>query len=100
MRKPAPARRNTGAAMNRPFVSFGMLLLAGAVQAADPYPQPQSYPQQLQYPQQGNAQPAYPQQDNGAHPMRALFAQSLASVAQTTSNNAIVALADGLTGAL
>ena len=32
--------------------------------------------------------------------MRALFAQSLAQVAQTTGNAAIVAVADGLTGAL
>src|SRR4051812_39001234 len=74
----------------------GLLTLAVG-HAADPYPQPQAYPQQA-YPQ------SYPdqrfQQPPDAHPMRALFANSLAQVAQTTGNNAVLMLADGLTGSL
>ena len=78
---------------------LGFALLAGAAaQAADPYPQ--QYPQQ-HYPQQQYPQQQYPQQQGGqAHPMRALFAQSLASVAQSTGTAAVVAVAEGLTGAL
>jgi hypothetical protein len=78
---------------------LGVAILGrAAAQAADPYPQqypPQQYPQQ-QYPQQ-----QYPQQQAAqAHPMRALFAQSLATVAQNTGTAAVMAVADGLTGAL
>jgi hypothetical protein len=78
---------------------LGIALFAGAAaQAADPYLQ--QYPQQ-QYPQQQYPQQQYPQQQGGqAHPMRALFAQSLASVAQSTGTAAVVAVAEGLTGAL
>jgi hypothetical protein len=83
------------------FAMLSVALLSGAAQAEDPYPQQQPYPQQLQYPQQQYPQQGYPQQQGGqAHPMRTLFAQSLASVAQSTGSAAIVAVADGLTGAL
>jgi hypothetical protein len=75
-------------------VSSGVV---GAAQAADPYPAPaypQQYPQpypQAQYPQQLGAQP---------NSMRSVFASTVASVAQSTGSAAIVAVADGLTGAL
>lgn len=83
------------------FAMLSVALLSCAVQAADPYPQQQLYAQQVQYPQQQYPQQGYPQQQGGqAHPMRKLFAQSLASVAQSTGSAAIVAVADGLTGAL
>ncbi|HEY6125098.1 MAG TPA: hypothetical protein VIV63_10620, partial [Steroidobacteraceae bacterium] len=78
-------------------------LLSGAALAADPYPQPQAYPQQ-QYPQQGGyPQQQYPQQQFQSqgpdpHPMRSLFASSLAQVAQTTGSTAVIMVADGLTG--
>ena len=42
----------------------------------------------------------FQQQPVQAHPMRALFAQSLAQVVQTGGSAAVVAVADGLTGAL
>ncbi len=89
------------------FRSFALLALVAAspvVRAADPYPQPQPYPDQ-QYPQTQYPQAQYPQQSfqqTGAerHPMRALFASSLAQVTQTTGSAAVVMLADSLTGAL
>ena len=90
-----------GATMNRTnliAVSVAALLGAVAAQAADQYPQQQPLPQQ-QYPQQQYPQ-QFQQQGAPAHPMRALFAQSLATVAQTSGSAAIVALTDGLTGAL
>jgi len=71
----------------------------GIASAADPYPQPQPYPQ-AQYPQQQYPQQQFQQQGAEQHPMRALFAQSLAQVAQTTGSAAVVMMADGLTGAL
>lgn len=72
----------------------------GIAHAADPYPQPQPYPQQ-QYPQQQYPQQQYPQQQGAdQHPMRSLFASSLAQVAQATGSAAVVMVADGLTGAL
>ncbi len=83
------------------FLLMGLSLLSGIAHAAEPYPQPQPYPQQPfsqpQYPQQ-----QFPQQQQGAeqHPMRALFATSLAQVAQATGSAAVVMVADGLTGAL
>lgn len=79
---------------------MGFFLLTGIAHAADPYPQPQPYPQQ-QYPQQQYPQQQYQQQQGGEqHPMRALFASSLAQVAQATGSAAVVMVADGLTGAL
>lgn len=61
----------------------------GVCQAQTTYPQPQG----TQYQQ-------FQQQPVQAHPMRALFAQSLAQVVQTGGSAAVVAVADGLTGAL
>jgi hypothetical protein len=70
---------------------MSLAAISGIAHAADTYPQPQPYPQQQ-----------YPQQQPGAeqHPMRALFASSLAQVAQSTGSAAVVMVADGLTGAL
>src|SRR6187551_2724147 len=59
----------------------------GICQAQTTYPQPQGQYQQFQ-------------QQEPPHPMRALFAQSLAQVVQTGGSAAVVAVADGLTGAL
>ncbi|MEO8062903.1 MAG: hypothetical protein ABI821_09150 [Pseudomonadota bacterium] len=75
----------------RIYTMAGVALLSslGGAQAADPYPQPQQYQ-------------SFPQQQPGTqpHPMRAMFAATVAQVAQTTGSAAIVTLADGLTGAL
>lgn len=85
-----------------PTIALGALFVASIAAAADPYPQPQAYPQPG-YPQQAYPQ-SYPdqsfQQPVEQHPMRALFANSLAQVAQTTGSAAVVMLADGLTGSL
>jgi hypothetical protein len=79
---------------------MGLAATSGIAHAADPYPQPQPYPQ-AQYPQQQYPQQQYPQQQGAEqHPMRALFASSLAQVAQATGSAAVVMVADGLTGAL
>jgi hypothetical protein len=69
------------------IVGAALLGACGYAYAADPYPQ-QQYQPYLQ-------QPATQQ-----HPMRAMFAATVAQVAQTTGSAAIVTLADGLTGAL
>jgi hypothetical protein len=69
------------------------IAVMGICQAQTTYP-PASYPQQTT----GQYQPFQPQEP--AHPMRALFAQSLAQVVQTGGSAAVVAVADGLTGAL
>jgi hypothetical protein len=61
--------------------------------AQSPYPQASSAPPAQQYQQ-------FPQQAEQPHPMRAMFAQSLAQVVQTGGNAAMIAVADGLTGAL
>ncbi|MEJ0086393.1 MAG: hypothetical protein WDO72_11955 [Pseudomonadota bacterium] len=67
------------------------LALIGTCAAQTPYPQT-GYPQQPY--QQFQQQPA------GQSPMRAMFASSVAQMAQATGSAAIVAVADGLTGAL
>jgi len=74
---------------------MSLAAIGGVAHAADAYPQPQPYPQQ-QYPQQQYVQQPAAEQ----HPMRALFASSLAQVAQSTGSAAVVMVADGLTGAL
>ena len=67
------------------------IALTGTCAAQQPYPQP-AYPQP-QY-QQFQQPPA------GQSPMRTMFATSVAQMAQATGSAAIVAVADGLTGAL
>lgn len=79
---------------------MGLAATTGIAHAADPYPQPQPYPQ-TQLPQQQYPQQQFPQQQGAEqHPMRSLFASSLAQVAQATGSTAVVMVADGLTGAL
>src|SRR3954468_12410030 len=75
-------------------LSFAFL---GVCQAQTNYP-PAGYPQRA-YPQ-GQQYQQFPQQPAQAHPLRAMFAQSLAQVVQTGGSAAVVAVADGLTGAL
>jgi hypothetical protein len=75
-------------------LSFAFL---GVCQAQTNYP-PAGYPQPA-YPQ-GQQYQQFPQQPAQAHPLRAMFAQSLAQVVQTGGSAAVVAVADGLTGAL
>jgi hypothetical protein len=67
---------------------------ASLCQAQTTYP-PAGYPPTQQSQQFQQFQTQAP-----AHPMRTLFAQSLAQVVQTGGSAAVVAVADGLTGAL
>jgi hypothetical protein len=74
-----------------PLAIRAIAVLAAAI--AGPCAAQQIYPQQTY--QQFQQQPAADK-----HPMRTMFAASLAQVAQTSGSTAIVAMADGLTGAL
>jgi hypothetical protein len=81
------------------YAALGIAFM-GICQAQTTYP-PATYPQsQPAYPQTQGQQYQPFQQQAPAHPMRALFAQSLAQVVQTGGSAAVVAVADGLTGAL
>lgn len=75
------------------------LALVSVCHAQTTYP-PATYPP-ANYPQTQETQyQQFQQQPAQAHPMRALFAQSLAQVVQSGGSAAVVAVADGLTGAL
>lgn len=104
-------KRNACAAAAAIVVAVGALPPAAYPQQQPPYPQQQpTYPQQPAYPQQ---QPAYPQQQPPvdmnqqqqaqqpkAHPIRDLFAGTIATLLQVTGASITTGLTQSVTGGI